>query len=144
MLLIPKAELEAIRARGEQTYPHECCGVLVGKILADGKRQVELAIECANSRVDSPHNRFEIRPVEIVRIQRECRERDLEIVGFYHSHPDHAAMWSAVDLANAHWTGCSYVITGVNHGHAAETNSFVLAGDDERGKSFESEAIEIV
>ena len=78
-----------------------------------------------------------------MRIQREGRERGEDIVGFYHSHPDHPAHWSPTDLAEAHWIGCSYVITGVDRGKAAITNSFGLAGSDEADKHFIDETIEI-
>jgi proteasome lid subunit RPN8/RPN11 len=67
----------------------------------------------------------------------------LDIGGFYHSHPDHPAQWSQTDFAEAHWLGCSYVITEVTNGKAATTNSFRLAGDTEENKQFEQESIEI-
>ena len=66
---------------------------------------------CGNTRTDSPQNRYHIDPKELVRIQREGRARREDIIGFYHSHPDHPAQWSPTDLAEAHWFGCSYVIT---------------------------------
>ena len=78
-----------------------------------------------------------------MRIQREGRERGEDIIGFYHSHPDHPARWSATDFAEAHWIGCSYVITSVEKGKAAITNSFELAGSDEGDKQFLDERIEI-
>jgi len=84
-----------------------------------------------------------IDPRELVRIQREGRERGEDIIGFYHSHPDHPARWSATDFAEAHWIGCSYVITSVEKGKAAITNSFELAGSDEGDKQFLDERIEI-
>ena len=71
------------------------------------------------------------------------RERGEDIVGFYHSHPDHPARWSATDLAEAHWLGCSYVITSVDHGRAKITNSFALLGDHELQKHFVDEQIEV-
>jgi proteasome lid subunit RPN8/RPN11 len=77
----------------------------------------------------------------LVRIQREGRERGEDIVGFYHSHPDHPPHWSPTDLAEAHWLGCSYVITSVEKGKAASTRSFELTGSDESDKQFIAEAI---
>ena len=76
----------------------------------------------------SAHNRYNIDPKELVRIQREGRERGEDIIGFYHSHPDHPAQWSQTDLAEAHWFGCSYVITSVEKGKAMLTNAFELTG----------------
>ena len=90
-----------------------------------------------------PHNRYNIDPRELVRIQREGRDRGEDIVGFYHSHPDHPAQWSSTDLAEAHWFGCSYVITSVEKGKAAITNSFELTGTDETDKRLVDEPIEV-
>ncbi len=79
-----------------------------------------------------------------MRIQREARERDEDIIGFYHSHPDHPAHWSKTDLEEAHWIGCSYVITRVAGGKADVTNSFALLGTHEVDKAFTQEHIEVV
>src|SRR5579885_1733715 len=142
MLTITQAEYENIRQHGEETYPHECCGVLLGHF-ADANRTVSLTVRCGNTRIDSAHNRYSIAPHELVRIQREAREQGLEIVGFYHSHPDHPAQWSKTDFDEAHWIGCSYVITAVERGQAAATNSFALTGTAEEDKRFQDEPIEI-
>jgi proteasome lid subunit RPN8/RPN11 len=142
MLTITQAEYDNIRQHGEETYPHECCGVLLGHF-ADADRTVSLTVRCGNTRTDSAHNRYSIAPHELVRIQREAREQELEIVGFYHSHPDHPARWSQTDFEEAHWIGCSYVITSVERGKAAATNSFVLSGTAEEDKRFQDEPVEI-
>ena len=106
MLEIRQSELDALRRHGEETYPHECCGVLLGQFDGDGIRVVTSTARCGNTRADSPHNRYNIDPKELIRIQHEGRERGEDIVGFYHSHPDHPAQWSKTDLAEAHWLGC--------------------------------------
>ncbi|HZR32498.1 MAG TPA: M67 family metallopeptidase [Terriglobales bacterium] len=142
MLKIDKSNYDALRAHGEETYPHECCGVLLGRAEGD-ERIVTSIVRAGNTRTDSPQNRYHIDPRELIRIQRQGRERGEDIVGFYHSHPDHPARWSATDLAEAHWLGCSYVITGVDHGQAKITNSFALLGDDELQKQFVDEQIEV-
>lgn len=142
MLKIGKTEFEALRRHGEETYPHECCGVLLGQFDGDGTRVVSSIARCGNTRDDSPHNRYNIDPRELIRIQREGRERGEDIVGFYHSHPDHPAQWSQTDLAEAHWFGCSYVITAVEKGKASTTNSFELRGGDEKDKKLVDEDIE--
>lgn len=137
---------DAIRQHGEETYPHECCGVLFGHFSSEEStpvNQVEDAVRATNTRTDSAHNRYQIAPQELVRIQRSSRERGLDIVGFYHSHPDHPAQWSPTDLEEAHWIGCSYVITAVEKGAARQTNSFRLTGAAEEGKAFEQETIEV-
>jgi proteasome lid subunit RPN8/RPN11 len=144
MLKITHKEYAAIRQHGEETYPNECCGVLLGQMEDDGTRRVTFAARCGNMRSDSPQNRYHIDPKELVRIQREGRERGEDILGFYHSHPDHPAQWSPTDLAEAHWFGCSYVITAVAKGRAALTNSFELAGADENDKRLVNEKIEVL
>ncbi len=141
MLKVLQPELDAIRRHGEQTYPHECCGVLLGHFEGD-ERTISAVVRCGNTRLDSPQNRYHIDPRELVRVQREARERGLDIVGFYHSHPDHPARWSSTDLAEAHWIGCSYVITAVENGHATITHSFVLLGSDEDDKRFQEEEVQ--
>ena len=110
----------------------------------DNMRIVTSIARAGNTRIDSPENRYNIDPRELIRIQREGRERGEDIVGFYHSHPDHPAHWSATDLAEAHWFGCSYVITSVEKGAATTTNSFALAGTDEGDKKFLDETAEVV
>ena len=140
MLRLGKDEYEAIRAHGEETYPHECCGVLLGHAADDGNTVVT-TVKAGNTRTDSAHNRYNISPQELVKIQRQAREKDLDIVGFYHSHPDHPARWSPTDYAEAHWMGCSYVITSVEKGKAVLTNSFLLTGASEEDKKFEDEEV---
>lgn len=140
MLKLRPTDYDEIRRHGEETYPHECCGVLLG-VIGDGWREVLATVRCGNTRIDSPQNRYNIDPRELVRVQREARERDLDIVGFYHSHPDHPARWSPTDFQEAHWIGCSYVITSVEHGRAAQTNSFALTGATEEDKALVDEPI---
>src|ERR1700752_119571 len=142
VLNLPKAVFEAMRAHGEETYPHECCGGLLGKSGSEGW-QVESAVRAGNTRTDSAHNRYHIAPVELVKIQREASRQGLDIAGFYHSHPDHPAQWSPTDFAEAHWIGCSYVITAVAKGKAAITNSFLLTGTTEEDKKFVDQPVEI-
>jgi proteasome lid subunit RPN8/RPN11 len=141
MLKIKPIDYEAIRRHSEETYPHECCGVLLGQDDLNGLRTVTSTERCSNTRTDSPQNRYNIDPRELVRIQREGRERGEDIIGFYHSHPDHPARWSQTDFAEAHWLGCSYVITSVEKGKAAITNSFELTGTNEEDKKLADEKI---
>jgi proteasome lid subunit RPN8/RPN11 len=143
MLKLSRSNYDALRLHGEETYPHECCGVLLGHFEDDGSRTVTSIARAGNTRNDSPHNRYNIDPRELIRIQREGRQRGEDIVGFYHSHPDHPARWSSTDLAEAHWMGCSYVITSVEKSKAVLTNSFELTGSDEHDKRLVDEKIEI-
>jgi proteasome lid subunit RPN8/RPN11 len=147
MLKLNEQVYDAIRRHGEQTYPYECCGVLLGRSTPSDNHyalnEVEEAVRAGNTRTDSARNRYNIAPQELVKIQRQGRERGLDIVGFYHSHPDHPAQWSKTDFAEAHWLGCSYVITAVEKGVAKATNSFLLTGASEDDKAFEDEAVEV-
>jgi proteasome lid subunit RPN8/RPN11 len=142
MLTIGAGHYESIRRHGEETYPYECCGALMGTF-QENDRVVAKVVRCGNTRVDRPEDRYTIDPRELVRIQREATEQGFEIVGFYHSHPDHPAQWSQTDLAEAHWLGCSYVITSIQKGTAEITNSFVLLGEAEEEKHFANEPIDI-
>src|SRR5712671_5111338 len=148
MLKLSQSDYLSLRQHGEETYPYECCGVLLGHFDDNGAESVSKSVSriarCGNTRADSPHNRYQIDPRELIRIQREGRERGEDIVGFYHSHPDHPARWSTTDLADAHWFGCSYVITGIEKGKAAVTNSFQLDGTDEDNKNFVDESAVVV
>ena len=143
MLKIAQSDFDQMRRHGEDTYPYECCGALLGRF-AGNDRVVGSVVRCGNTRDDSPQNRYHISPGELVKIQREGRAQGLDIVGFYHSHPDHPAQWSPTDFAEAHWIGCSYVITSVQQGKATVTNSFLLAGEVEESKRFEDEEISVV
>ena len=144
-LLIPKPLYNDLRAHGEETYPHECCGILLGKS-ADDNITVHQLIRAGNTRTDSAHNRYNIAPQELIAAQREARKQGLDIVGFYHSHPDHPAQWSSTDFAEAHWFGCAYVITSVDgdktKGTAQITNSFLLTGTSEDDKAFAPQCIQ--
>ncbi|MBS1800779.1 MAG: M67 family metallopeptidase [Acidobacteria bacterium] len=142
MLHIQYSDYEAMRLHGEETYPHECCGVLLGRSDAEGNHVAQL-VRAGNTRTDSAHNRYNIAPQELVKIQRQARGLGLDIVGFYHSHPDHPAQWSPTDFAEAHWIGCSYVITAVDNGKATDTNSFLLTGTTEDDKKFVDQPVEI-
>ena len=147
VLRLPRAVFEELRAHGEQTYPRECCGALLGKPLLgtsgpEGWR-IEALVHAVNARTDAARDRYEIAPAELVKIAGEARSRGLEIAGFYHSHPDHPARWSATDLAEAHWLGASYVITEVAGGKAALTRAWLLAGTREEDKRFAEQEVRI-
>jgi proteasome lid subunit RPN8/RPN11 len=137
-LHISTADYETLRQHAEQAYPDECCGALVGQLAAD-EPHVHTIVPCQNIRVGDANKRFEIDPAELVRVQREARESGMEIVGFYHSHPEHPAQPSPTDLEHAHWIGCSYVITSVQQGRATDSRSFLLSGTREEDKSFAQE-----
>jgi len=125
-LRIPRPLYDQLRKHGEQTYPYECCGVLVGELDRAKGSTVKAVFPCSNALGNLSQKRYLISPSELVRIQGEATLAGCNIVGFYHSHPDIPAQWSATDLAGAQWTGCSYVITSIERGRATVTNSFLL------------------
>ena len=117
----------AIRAHATKDYPHECCGFLVGR--ADGNAvTVARAVPAANTRDDSPRNRFEIDPGELVKADRAARAGGLGVVGFYHSHPDAPAQPSNFDREHA-WPGYCYVIVSVREGVPREMRCWLLRDD---------------
>lgn len=118
---------EAIRAHAARDYPHECCGFLVGTSQSDVVG-VNRAIPAANTRDDSPRNRFEIDPSELVKVDRAARAEGLGVVGFYHSHPDAPAVPSNYDREHA-WPGYCYIIVSVADGKPQEMNNWQLRND---------------
>lgn len=143
ILQITRAVYEAIQKHAEAAYPHECCGVLLGTASVSGWR-IEASARAENTRTDAPSSRYSIAPAELVQIERLAVGRGLSIGGFYHSHPDHPAVWSPTDYAEAHWIGCSYLIVEVAQSKAVGTQSFLLAGTTEEDKRFVAEPIEVV
>jgi proteasome lid subunit RPN8/RPN11 len=136
MLSITPEQRAQMTAHGEQTYPHECCGFLLGRRDGDRKR-VEAVRPAGNAREDSPQNRYLITPEEMLHTERDARQAGQVILGFYHSHPDVPARPSQYDLEHA-WPVYSFVIMSVRQGRATEMLSWVLVEDPSR---FEEEAI---
>ena len=129
----------------EREYPHECCGLLIGRFSdEDGKSVAEAYPVCNSGEPTERGSRFLITAEELRLAGALARRFGLDIVGFYHSHPDHPAQWSPTDFEEAHWLGCCYVITSVAQGKAAVTNSFFLAGQREEEKQFEPQTIEVI
>ena len=117
---------EEIRREGERAYPAECCGVLAGR--AGEAKEVVRLVPTRNRRTDDPH-RYLISPDDLRQIVVEVGSSGLEVLGCYHSHPDHPAAPSAFDTEQA-WPWYSYIIVRVDRGRAAELTSWVL--DDDR------------
>lgn len=136
-LVIPGRESERIRAHLCRVYPDEGCGVLLGR---DGDaREVAGIVPLENRNQDSPHNRYLVGPEQFLAADRAARGAGLEVIGFFHSHPDHPPRPSAFDLQNA-WPYYSYLIVNVTRGEAGEARSWRLADDRSR---FEEERVEI-
>ena len=147
MLQIPQPIYDQIRQHGEAAYPNECCGILLGAALpgtvSGAVKLIVQAIPTPNAS-PTPARHYEIGPQALILAIQQARQGELEILGFYHSHPDHPAEPSATDLTEAHWLGCSYLITSVRNGHASETRSFHLEGVREEDKQFATEELLVV
>lgn len=137
-IVLDARQAAAIRRHGEADYPAEACGLIGGEI--DGDRKVVLQlVPLTNQRTDSARNRYLIDPESFRRAQERLDRDGIEVLGVYHSHPDHPPAPSAFDREHA-WPWLSYVIVGVRAGRADEMKSWVLA--DDRG-TFDEESITI-
>jgi proteasome lid subunit RPN8/RPN11 len=140
---------EGIRAHGAEAYPHECCGALLGRdsntaLESDrGKggaaREILQLFPLVNRRDDSPRNRFSVTPEDVLAAEKAARDQGLEVVGWYHSHPDHPARPSEYDRDHA-WPWYSYIIVSVQNGAPQDMTSWRL--NDDRAE-FSTEGIEI-
>lgn len=118
----------AIRDHGQQTYPHECCGFLLGEVDGDRRRVVSL-VPADNGRDDEEkHNRFTISPQAFLKAERTARKADMSLLGFYHSHPNAPARPSQYDLDHA-WPWYSYIIVSIRDGQSSDMTSWILQDD---------------
>jgi proteasome lid subunit RPN8/RPN11 len=124
-LRVSDAAAKEISRQGELAYPSECCGVLAGR--AGEIKEVMRLVPMNNRRLDDPH-RYSIAPDDLRRTISDLRAAELEVVGYYHSHPDHPAEPSMFDTEHA-WPWYSYIIVRVDRGRAAELTSWVLEND---------------
>ena len=134
---------ERIRAHGAEAYPHECCGALLGR---DSEatdqsvmREVLALLPLVNRRDDSPRNRFAVTAEDVLEAEKAARKHGLDVVGWYHSHPDHPARPSQFDREHA-WPWYSYIIVSVMSGQPADMTSWRL--NDDR-QDYSPERIEI-
>ena len=129
-----------IKRHAEQDYPHECGGMLIGKFSGDGEKEVFEIFPLENAREDSRHNRVLILPRDVLKAERYARGRKLDLVGYYHSHPNAPAVPSRYDLEHALpvW---SYVIASVIDGLAAEVRSWLM--EDDRSRFNEETLVEV-
>ncbi len=142
-LRVTQEQIENIRRHGVRDYPNECCGVLLGE--ANGvHKELREVVPLKNLRHDperaqellpldtpgreSERNRFLIDPKDQVKVESEARARGLEVLGYYHSHPDHPARPSNYDCDHA-WPWYSYIIVSVERGEAKDLTFWVLAAD---------------
>lgn len=139
MISISEELIRQIQMHGERDYPHECGGMLIGYFDGErGKKIVELLPMENASEESTRHNRVLILPRDVMRAERYARERKLDVIGYYHSHPDDRAVPSQFDLDHALpvW---SYIIVSVLRGKAADVRSWEMEND--RSKFNEQEII---
>ena len=140
MINISEQLLKNIREHGVRDYPYECCGLLLGRYEADAK-VVNETYPISNAREESAkRNRFLIEPAELMRGEKYARSKELEVVGFYHSHPDSPARPSQYDLEHA-WPTYSYIIVSTSDGQSGDLFSWEQEPD--RSK-FNPEEIRVI
>lgn len=142
-LTLKNGHLDAIRAHGCRDYPSECCGMLLGRTDGDAKQVTEVVplanlrhnptraqqlLPLEDQKKETDKNRFLIDPLEQLRVEKDARKRAFDVLGYYHSHPDHPARPSIYDRDHA-WPWYSYVIIAIEQGAPKELTSWVLAED---------------
>jgi proteasome lid subunit RPN8/RPN11 len=131
MIAITEDQISEIRQHGERDYPFECCGLMLGRF-EDGRKRVIEIYPISNAREEeAKRNRFLIRPEELMLGEKYAREKGLDVVGFYHSHPDDVAVPSQYDLEHA-WPTYSYIVIAVENGHATDLRSWEMETDRSR------------
>jgi proteasome lid subunit RPN8/RPN11 len=129
MIALSADREDAIRREGERAYPNECCGILLGSIADDNGRVVADSIPVENAReAGEQYHRFRIEPEDLMKAELAARKRKLDVLGFYHSHPDHPAKPSDYDKEHA-LPYYSYIITAVDKGRAGDFTSWELKTD---------------
>jgi proteasome lid subunit RPN8/RPN11 len=138
MIQLNETHHHEIAEHGERDYPHECCGLLLGNFEDGGVKAVSEVYPISNAREEqAKRNRFLIRPEELLRGERYAQANGFDVVGFYHSHPDHPAVPSQYDLEHA-WPVYSYIVVAVSAGAAGDLRSWEMAADR---SNFNEEAI---
>lgn len=110
MVEISKEAFEGMKAHAERGYPEEVCGVMAG-----GEARVSVFTECRNLNTERARDRYELDPVSFNEADSAAREKGMDIVGIYHSHPDHPARPSETDRQRA-WPGWGYLIMSIEKG----------------------------
>jgi proteasome lid subunit RPN8/RPN11 len=126
LITFSRKQFDELHLLAQRTYPRECCGILLGR-----DHTVLEVVPCTND-VTGRGDRYRIPAVELIAAQKHARGQGMDIIGFYHSHPDHQPEPSTTDLAEAHWFGCVYIIISVNKGAPGEIRAFLLRGDEQR------------
>ncbi len=138
MIQLKTRDLDQIKQIAEDIYPQECCGVMVG-LVENGVKTVTEVIPAENQRTDSLANRYLITADFLHGVEKELRESEQSVIGFFHSHPDVRARPSSYDLEHA-WPWYSYLIVSVCKGQTEEVHNWKLKDDR---SSFDPEELKI-
>lgn len=139
MISLSGSHLGEMRRQAERDYPFECCGLMLGQFAANARKVVREILPISNAREElARRNRFLIQPEELMRGEKLAREKGMDVVGFYHSHPDDRAVPSSYDLEHA-WPTYSYVVIAVEKGQAGDLRSWEMEAD--RSKFNEEEIV---
>ena len=140
MIELNEKHIQTIQSHGESTYPNECGGMLIGRFENGGGKTVVETFPLVNSSEENQKNRVLLLPKDVLRAEKYARENKLDVIGYYHSHPDDRAVPSQYDLDHALpvW---SYIIVSVREGKAVDVRSWEMEND--RSK-FNEETIERV
>lgn len=139
MLKISPSLFQELRRHALNSYPQECCGILVGKDGDEGK-EVRRVHPSQNLVAGQAADRYEVDPREVIKVSESCRAKGEEILGFYHSHPDCAPRPSRFDRENAHWDRHIYLILAVWAGREVEARAWLW---HEAGRIFVGEPMEL-
>ena len=123
MIKIEPAAWETMLAHAVEAYPRECCGILLGTEDSPEQRAATAAIRCRNAYEGDQSDRFAIDPKEQLEAVRRARAEGLDVLGFFHSHPDHGMYFSATDLKNS-WPWYSNIVISIEKGQFASAGSF--------------------
>lgn len=129
----------AIEEEARRRYPEECCGGLLGREDGEGRRIVIRALPGSNERTEHRERRYLLAPRDVLRMQSEADDEGLEVLGFFHSHPDHPAVPSETDRSHA-WPWYSYLIVSVRGGEPDDLRSWRMTEEDD---GFREETIEL-
>lgn len=129
MIQLTSEQLKEIAEHGERDYPHECCGLLLGSFSSGGIKTIARIYPISNAREEqAKRNRFLITPQELMKGEQFAGQNGMDVVGFYHSHPDHPAVPSGYDLEHA-WPVYSYIVIAVGEGRAGDLRSWEMEPD---------------
>ena len=134
MIIIDDAVWAEMAGHAEAAYPEECCGILLGA--GGGGRRVTSTVRCANQAGPSSGTRFLIDPGQLLEVRQEGRASGLEIVGFYHSHPDKGTYFSDTDIQNC-WPRFANIVLSVEKGRFREAKAFRVDLEQSRAEPVE-------